>query len=848
MAHTAGRYGSRVTLACDLRGSPAPSPAWYRNGEQLMACERISATFDGEQARLTISSLRPSDAGEYSCEARSEAGSARCSARLEVVGVPDHMPAPTFAPGLVDTEARDGQALELHVRLQGSLPPDLEVAWLRQGRRLPNCEDFQYLSLGEGRFALRIADVFPQDAGVITFEARGLFGCVTSTARLRVKEETEPIQKQQQQQQPQQQQQQQSMQHHHHPPPLAATKMPKVNGSSTELVNGKGIMAAHVHEEDDETEIPARVLVGPSDITALRGDCVTLRAKYAGRPEPTVRWLRAGREVRPEAGRVDIVTRNGESTLTLSCITADDSGKYVVAATNAIGSHCHFASLAVEGPPDPPSGRPSVVVSGTTSAVMAWGSSPYDGGRKVASYRVEIRALNSENWTVVVEGSNSLSHTLKDLVSGQQYVVRVCSSNVHGLSEPGLESAPFTPGAIVEKEENAFTTRYQLHEELGKGRFGVVYRVTQTASGHRRAAKFVRCIKAKDREKVYEEIEIMNCLRHPKLLQLEAAFESAREIIMVMEYISGGELFERVVADDFTLTERDCILFMRQICEGVQYMHTQNIVHLDLKPENIMCRTRTLSGLSPFMGDNDAETFANTTRADFDFDDEAFDAISQAAKDFISALLVQRQEKRMTASQCLKHPWLAQQDRTMQTVKLSTDKLKKFIIRRKWQKTGNAIRALGRMANFVSARRNSSNSSSSNSSIQSSTRPLCCSRLTSLNEDHALELNGSDSADESKQLNEQLLMRKVRAFSDRSDSGFSEGSQAPSREQSFDSNYSSSRHSSLGHISGPIKSVRLRDHSSVDSGVGGVQDLSTAEPLAEPVRSTNSFIKTILKR
>lgn len=57
--------------------------------------------------------------------------------------------------------------------------------------------------------------------------------------------------------------------------------------------------------------------------------------------------------------------------------------------------------------------------------------------------------------------------------------------------------------------------------------------------------------------------------------------------------ISGGELFERVVADDFTLTEHDCILFIRQICEGVDYMHSQSIVHLDLKPENIMCHTRT---------------------------------------------------------------------------------------------------------------------------------------------------------------------------------------------------------------------------------------------------------------
>ena len=57
--------------------------------------------------------------------------------------------------------------------------------------------------------------------------------------------------------------------------------------------------------------------------------------------------------------------------------------------------------------------------------------------------------------------------------------------------------------------------------------------------------------------------------------------------------VSGGELFERVVADDFTLTERDCILFMRQICDGVGYMHSQNIVHLDLKPENILCQSQS---------------------------------------------------------------------------------------------------------------------------------------------------------------------------------------------------------------------------------------------------------------
>lgn len=86
------------------------------------------------------------------------------------------------------------------------------------------------------------------------------------------------------------------------------------------------------------------------------------------------------------------------------------------------------------------------------------------------------------------------------------------------------------------------------------------------------------------------------------------------------------------------------------------------------------------------MGDSDVDTFANITRADYDFDDEAFDTVSMEAKDFISNLLIHRKEDRLTAKECLESTWLSHQnDDTSSKIRICTDKLKKFIIRRKWQ-------------------------------------------------------------------------------------------------------------------------------------------------------------------
>ncbi|KAE9527726.1 hypothetical protein AGLY_012799 [Aphis glycines] len=669
--------GENFTLSCDIRGNSMSDVTWYKNDVEVKPDDRVTSSLDDLAARLSISNLESADTGVYTCVARCDSGVTRCSTELCVFdtkpGTDSYLQPPIFVEGLVPKRTADeGEPVQLTVRLQGAVP--MNASWFKNDVLLPDCADFEYVVAEDrGEFGLSIIDPFVKDSGVYSCKVANSFGQAVSSGQLVINEMS----------------------------------------CGNELNNNLHDVEKKITCDtpvNNKVPLPASILSGPSDTTVLRGAKVVLKTSYQGDPEPCVQWLRAGKVLESDE-HVCITNERGVSCLTIDSITADDCGKYVVRVDNGHGNDFHFASVAVEGPPDPPAGRPVVSVL-ETSADVTWSSPAYDGGCMVTGYGVEVRPFNQSDWKLVADKCHSLSHIVRGLAPGESYVFRVRAENMHGSSEASLESTPvyilqtdygntLWPKTVNIENGDLFDKQYEMLDELGKGRYGVVYKVKERETNKYYAAKFVRCIKSTDKEKAQEEVDIMNCLRHPKLLQLDAAFDKPREVVLVTEYISGGELFERVVADDFTLTEKDCILFMRQICEGVDYMHKQNVVHLDLKPENIMCQSRTshyiklidfglaqkiipgqpmrvlfgtpefippeiigyepigfesdmwsvgvicyvlLSGLSPFMGDNDSETFTNITKAEFDFDDEAFDAVSQDAKDFISALLIKRKE------------------------------------------------------------------------------------------------------------------------------------------------------------------------------------------------------------
>ena len=75
------------------------------------------------------------------------------------------------------------------------------------------------------------------------------------------------------------------------------------------------------------------------------------------------------------------------------------------------------------------------------------------------------------------------------------------------------------------------------------------------------------------KDQLIQEISLLSSLSDPRIVNFVDVYEGKNETVIVTEYLSGGELFEKVSSDDFHLTELECITFISQICHGVAYLH-----------------------------------------------------------------------------------------------------------------------------------------------------------------------------------------------------------------------------------------------------------------------------------
>ena len=90
-----------------------------------------------------------------------------------------------------------------------------------------------------------------------------------------------------------------------------------------------------------------------------------------------------------------------------------------------------------------------------------------------------------------------------------------------------------------------------------------------------------------DFTRIQREIHILRKLRHPNIVQLYEILESETKIYLIMEYVSGGELFQHIVKNK-RLSECEAATLFSQIIEAIEYLHSMKVAHRDLKPENLL--------------------------------------------------------------------------------------------------------------------------------------------------------------------------------------------------------------------------------------------------------------------
>ncbi|XP_050067771.1 twitchin isoform X12 [Anopheles maculipalpis] len=535
------------------------------------------------------------------------------------------------------------------------------------------------------------------------------------------------------------------------------------------------------------------------------GENIEIKIPFTGFPKPRCHWTLKGEQI--ESGsHYHIETRERHTVLTIRDGSQLDSGTYTITIENELGQDTADIKIQISDRPDKPRNL-TIDQIGLDHVTLSWLPPSWDGGASITNYIVEKREVPLSTW--IRAGTTRFNQLIiPHLSPGHQYEFRVFAENVYGRSEPSdqtelisLKDLGIKPAKRVkyELDENGKPKRqgkkeaisdyddyvfdvyskyhpkpveisnksvydqYEILEEIGTGAFGVVHRCRERKTGNVFAAKFIPVSTNAERELIRREIDIMNQLHHRKLIYLHDAFEDEDEMVLIYEFLSGGELFERITTEGYRMCEQEIIEYMKQICEAVKYMHEKNIIHLDIKPENVMCQTRNtnqvklidfglatklnpnemvkistgtaefaapeiverepvgfytdmwavgvlayvlVSGLSPFAGETDIDTLKNIKQGTWEFDEVAFRDVSEECKDFIRRLLIKNTEKRMTAHECLMHAWLSDTYNSSTSV-ISIERYKQIrdLIRRKYENWASFVLPLGRLSEYSALRK-----------------------------------------------------------------------------------------------------------------------------------------------
>uniref|UniRef100_A0A671TT43 Uncharacterized protein n=1 Tax=Sparus aurata TaxID=8175 RepID=A0A671TT43_SPAAU len=481
------------------------------------------------------------------------------------------------------------------------------------------------------------------------------------------------------------------------------------------------------------------------------GTSLRLHVVYIGRPIPQIMWFygkkplnssenpavtwQKGQEILSNSPYHQVITTRSFTSLVFQKgMQRKDTGYYIITAKNRFGMDKQTIEVNVADIPEAPK---KLVVSDIArdSITFTWEPPANDGGSDIIGYILEKCPTTADRW-IRAGQTTDCSITVVNIFGKTKYQFRVIAENQFGLSPPCEPTEPITTKEDksvirnydeevdetreITKDEALFykvkelSSKYTISEELARCQFGVVHRCTEIATKKTFMAKFIK-VKGTDRELVLREIEALNVARHKNIIYLHEYFESMEEIILIFEFISGVDIFERLGTGNFELTEQEIVRYLRQVCSSLKFLHSHNFGHFDIRPDNIVYTTRRstsikiiemgharllvpgenirmlfsapeycapevhrhdlvttatdmwsvgvmayvlLSGLNPFAAESTTKMIENISNCEYVFDSDAFKDISLEAMDFVDRLLVKDRRLRMTAHEALEHPWL----------------------------------------------------------------------------------------------------------------------------------------------------------------------------------------------